>query len=87
MRDTPPRINLHRLLTREQIRQLSERSTWRGVWMIAHCWGVARTTRAGFVARAFLAPYWVNYHGEHHLLLYVPCYRLKAMQKLSGNTA
>lgn len=36
----------------------------------------ARTTRAGPLARAFLAPYWVNYHVEHHLLMAVPCYRL-----------
>jgi fatty acid desaturase len=26
-----------------------------------------RTTAAGPLARAFLAPYWVNYHLEHHL--------------------
>jgi fatty acid desaturase len=45
-------------------------------------WRVARTTHAGLLARAFLAPYWVNYHGEHHILLYVPCYRLKAMQRM-----
>lgn len=44
-------------------------------------WRVARTTHAGLLARAFLAPYWVNYHAEHHALLYVPCYRLKAMQR------
>jgi len=35
-----------------------------------------RTTRAGFLARAFIAPYYVNYHLEHHLLFYVPCYNL-----------
>ena len=40
-------------------------------------WRVARTTRVDSFTRAFLAPYWVNYHAEHHLLLYVPCYRLK----------
>ena len=27
----------------------------------------ARTTKAGWLARIFLAPYWVNYHVEHHL--------------------
>lgn len=36
----------------------------------------ARTTRASWLERAFLAPYWVNYHVEHHLLMYVPCYNL-----------
>lgn len=42
-------------------------------------WRIARTTQANWLARAFLAPYWVNYHAEHHLLLYVPCYRLRAL--------
>jgi hypothetical protein len=35
-----------------------------------------RTTKAGFIERAFIAPYFVNYHLEHHLLMYVPCYNL-----------
>ena len=35
-----------------------------------------RTTAAGPLARAFLAPYWVNYHLEHHLLIFVPCWKL-----------
>ncbi len=42
---------------------------------------VARTTLAGPMARVFLAPYWVNYHAEHHLLMYVPCYRLPALHR------
>ncbi len=36
----------------------------------------ARTTIANPLERAFLAPYWVNYHVEHHLLMWVPCYNL-----------
>ncbi len=36
----------------------------------------ARTTLASPFERAFLAPYWVNYHVEHHLLMWVPCYNL-----------
>jgi len=36
----------------------------------------ARTTHAGFVERALLAPYWVNYHLEHHLFTQVPCWTL-----------
>lgn len=36
----------------------------------------ARTTRAGFLERALVAPYWMNYHLEHHLLVFVPCWRL-----------
>lgn len=35
-----------------------------------------RTTHAGFLERLFIAPYYVNYHLEHHLLFYVPCYNL-----------
>ena len=41
-----------------------------------------RTTRAGFPARAFLAPYWVNYHLEHHMVMHVPCWKLGAMHQL-----
>lgn len=41
-----------------------------------------RTTRAGWIARIFLAPYWVNYHLEHHLLVSVPCYNLPRMHRL-----
>jgi fatty acid desaturase len=35
-----------------------------------------RSTAAGMLARAFLAPYRVNYHLEHHLLVFVPCWNL-----------
>jgi fatty acid desaturase len=35
-----------------------------------------RTTAAGPLARALLAPYWVNFHLEHHLLIFVPCWKL-----------
>ncbi|MBN9089657.1 MAG: fatty acid desaturase family protein [Reyranella sp.] len=35
-----------------------------------------RTTLANFFERLFVAPYWVNYHLEHHLFLFVPCWRL-----------
>jgi len=36
----------------------------------------ARTTQASLVERALLAPYWVNYHLEHHLFTQVPCWSL-----------
>ena len=36
----------------------------------------ARTTRANILERIFLAPYWVNYHCEHHMFMHVPCYNL-----------
>ncbi|MEP2863434.1 fatty acid desaturase family protein [Parvibaculum sp.] len=36
----------------------------------------ARTTKANLMERALIAPYWVNYHVEHHLMMWVPCYNL-----------
>lgn len=42
----------------------------------------ARTTRANLVERAFLAPYWVNYHVEHHLMMWVPCYNLPRLHRM-----
>lgn len=39
----------------------------------------ARTTKANFMARIFVAPYWVNYHVEHHAYMYVPCWQLKPL--------
>lgn len=41
-----------------------------------------RTTLAGPITRFFLAPYWVNYHLEHHLVMHVPCYRLPRMHRM-----
>lgn len=35
-----------------------------------------RTTLANPIARTFIAPYWVNYHLEHHMVMHVPCWRL-----------
>ena len=42
----------------------------------------ARTTHANFIERAFIAPYWVNYHAEHHLFMYLPCYNLPEAHRL-----
>jgi fatty acid desaturase len=47
----------------------------------------ARTTRANWIERATVAPYWVNYHSEHHLFMGVPCYHLpkaNALLKAGG---
>ncbi len=41
-----------------------------------------RTTKAGFLERLFVAPYYVNYHLEHHLLFYVPCYNLPRLHEI-----
>ena len=42
----------------------------------------ARTTRANLIERALIAPYWVNYHCEHHMFMHLPCYRLPEAHKL-----
>lgn len=41
----------------------------------------ARTTRARWWERAFIAPYWVNFHAEHHLFMHVPCWKLPALHR------
>lgn len=41
-----------------------------------------RTTRANWLERALIAPYYVNYHLEHHLLFYVPCYNLPELHRI-----
>jgi len=40
-----------------------------------------RTTLANVFERLFVAPYWVNYHLEHHLFMFVPCWRLPAAHR------
>ena len=42
----------------------------------------ARTTRANWLERAFIAPYYVNYHCEHHMFMHVPCYSLPRAHRL-----
>jgi len=49
----------------------------------------ARTTRAGWPERAFIAPYWVNFHSEHHLFTNLPCWQLPqahALLRAAGTT-
>lgn len=41
-----------------------------------------RTTHAGWLARLLVAPMQVNFHREHHLMAAVPCYRLKALNRM-----
>ena len=40
-----------------------------------------RTTIANRLERLFLAPYYVNYHLEHHLFFYVPAYNLPRIHR------
>ena len=42
----------------------------------------ARTTRANLIERVFIAPYWVNYHCEHHMFMHLPFYRLAEAHQL-----
>lgn len=44
----------------------------------------ARTTRVSWWERAFVAPYWVNYHAEHHLFMWTPCYDNPKVHRLLG---
>jgi fatty acid desaturase len=37
-----------------------------------------RTTLTNWGMRMVLAPYWVNYHLEHHLFVFTPCWKLPA---------
>jgi len=41
-----------------------------------------RTTEVNLLERTFIAPYFVNYHLEHHLLFYVPCYNLPKLHDI-----
>jgi fatty acid desaturase len=40
-----------------------------------------RTTMANPLERLLIAPYWVNFHLEHHLFMFVPCWRLAAAHR------
>jgi len=42
----------------------------------------ARTTHANVFERAFIAPYFVNYHCEHHMFMHVPCWNLPKVRRL-----
>ena len=41
-----------------------------------------RTTKANFIEKLLFAPYNVNYHAEHHMLMSVPPYNLPKMHQL-----
>jgi fatty acid desaturase len=42
----------------------------------------ARSVGAGRLTRALVAPYGVNYHLEHHLLVFVPCWKLRQVHAM-----
>ncbi|MEM6410596.1 MAG: fatty acid desaturase, partial [Pseudomonadota bacterium] len=37
---------------------------------------------ANLLERMIIAPYWVNYHCEHHMFMHLPCYRLAEAHRL-----
>ena len=51
----------------------------------------ARTTQANLLERILVAPYWVNYHCEHHMFTSVPCWNLarahQMLQSLGATSA
>ena len=62
-----------------RIRNIAEHACVEGSTVDA--FRAARTTRAGWLERAFIAPYWVNFHAEHHLFMHVPCWRLPKLHR------
>ena len=42
----------------------------------------ARTTHANWLERALVAPYWVNYHCEHHMFTPIPCWNLPTAHRM-----
>ncbi len=46
-----------------------------------------RTTIANWLERAFIAPYFVNYHLEHHLVFFVPAYNLPKVHAILMRSA
>lgn len=44
-----------------------------------------RTTKAGYIARALVAPIHVNFHKEHHLMATVPYFKLPQMHQMLRN--
>ena len=42
----------------------------------------ARTTHASVLERLLVAPYWVNYHSEHHMFTAIPCWNLPKAHRL-----
>ncbi len=72
-----PNITWHMVITR--IRNIAEHAV---VPDNNDVFRNARTTYASWPMRALVAPYWVNYHVDHHLLFYVPCYNLPKLHAL-----
>lgn len=66
-----PFLTWHQLITR--VRNIAEHAM---VPDANDLFRSSRTTLLNPLERAFVGPYWVNYHVEHHLVMWVPCYNL-----------
>ncbi len=42
----------------------------------------ARTTHANLLERVLIAPYWVNYHCEHHMFTQIACWKLPLAHRI-----
>ena len=42
----------------------------------------ARTIHVSPLARVLIAPYWVNYHCEHHMFTQIPCWKLASAHRM-----
>ena len=42
----------------------------------------ARTTHANLLERLLIAPYWVNYHSEHHMFTQIACWNLPLAHRI-----
>jgi len=71
-----PLLTWHQLVLR--IRNIAEHAVVREA---DDHFGNARTTLVNPMERLFIAPYWVNYHLEHHLVMWIPCYRLSLVRE------
>ena len=73
-----PRATWYQLVTR--LRNIAEHA------LVARCepdpLRHARTTHANWIERALIAPYYVNYHCEHHMFMHVPCWNLPRARRL-----
>ncbi|WP_262691872.1 fatty acid desaturase family protein [Kordiimonas aestuarii] len=71
------------LMTTQQlflrVRNIAEHSTMPD---LAHPLKNSRTTLVSIWERMTFAPYYVNYHIEHHMLPFVPCWRLPEVHRI-----
>ena len=71
-----PKLTIFSLFYR--LRSISEHACTSGQDDFTH----TRTTLSSNFVRYFIAPLNVNYHLEHHLFMFVPCYKLKKAHEM-----